>query len=183
MARVLAVWHGVFMPHPPRRSYAKISKPDLKRLAAIARADNDDFFRRNPLVGRLYRSRLLCTALCQGAALHYVDGRNGVKDFDVWSFFAEHPGMPYPPRRHATADFGHSKFGRPRADFELEGRRVDLLGRSLPVRPSADPVEAVLLYLLTANTKSSKLLKEKAVVLLDPPELLGAIVWPPALAR
>lgn len=173
----------VIMSPGPRRSYAAITKSDLRKLATIARADNEDFFRRNPLVGRHYRSRILCTALCQGAALHYIDGRNGVKDFDVWSFFAEHPAMPYPSRRHATADFGHSKFGRPSADFELEGRRVDLLGRSLPVRPSADPVEAVLLYLLTGKTKSSKLLKEQAVVLLDPPQLLGAIVWPAGLVR
>ena len=27
-------------------------------------------------------------ARCQGAALHYVNERNGVKDFDVWSFYA-----------------------------------------------------------------------------------------------
>ena len=171
------------MPSKPRRSYARITKADLRKLADIARTDNADFFARNEKARRHYRNRLLCIALCQGAALHYVDGRNGVKDFDVWSFYSEHPAMRFPPRRHATANFGHSKFGRPRADSELEGRRVDLLGRSLAVGPSADPVEALLLYLLTSKTKSAKLLKQKAVVLLDPPELLGAIVWPPALAR
>lgn len=171
------------MPHAPRRSYATISKSDLRKLAALAAADNEDFFHRNPLVGRHYRNRLLCIALCQGAALHYVDGRTGVKDFDVWSFFSEHPAMPFPARRSINADYGRSKFGRPSADFEYQGRRVDLFGRSLPVRPSADPVEAVLLYLLTTKTKSAKELKKKAVVLLEPSELLGAIVWPPALAR
>lgn len=106
-----------------------------------------------------------------------------MRNFDVWRFFVRHPRGPYPPRRHATADFGRSKFGRPKADFEYEGRRVDLLGRSLDVRPSADPVEAVLLYLLTARTKSARELKKKSVVLLDPPDLLGAIIWPPALAH
>lgn len=171
------------MARGPRRSYAPITKNDLRKLAAITIADNRDFFRRNAAIGRYYRNRLLCVALCQGAALHYVDGEIGIKDFDLWSFFAEHPADRYPPRRHATADFGSSKFGRPRADFEYQGRRVDLLGRSLPVRPAADAVEAVLLYLLTAKTKSARELRREAVMFIDPPELLGAIVWPPGLAR
>jgi hypothetical protein len=33
--------------------------------------------------GRLYADRLFAVALCQGAALHYIDGKNGVKDLDV----------------------------------------------------------------------------------------------------
>jgi len=36
--------------------------------------------------------------LCQGAALHYVNGKNGVKDFGVWSFYAQHDDWPFPPR-------------------------------------------------------------------------------------
>ncbi len=28
----------------------------------------------------------LAVALCQGAAMHYYDNTNGVKDFDVWFF-------------------------------------------------------------------------------------------------
>ena len=36
--------------------------------------------------------------LCQGAALHYVNGRNGVKDFDVWSFYAQYNDWPFPAR-------------------------------------------------------------------------------------
>jgi hypothetical protein len=27
----------------------------------------------------------MCRALCQGAAVQYMDRQNGVKDFDVWS--------------------------------------------------------------------------------------------------
>jgi hypothetical protein len=40
-------------------------------------------FGRNPRGAGRYAGRLLC----QGAALHYLDGRTGVKDFDVWSFY------------------------------------------------------------------------------------------------
>ncbi len=43
-----------------------------------------------------YAGRLVCRALCQGAALHYLDGTNGVKDFDVWSFYAERGDGPFP---------------------------------------------------------------------------------------
>ncbi|HHJ81360.1 MAG TPA: hypothetical protein ENJ65_06970, partial [Candidatus Tenderia electrophaga] len=28
----------------------------------------------------------LAVALCQGGAMHYHDGVNGIKDFDVWFF-------------------------------------------------------------------------------------------------
>jgi hypothetical protein len=43
-------------------------------------------FARNPDGSGRYAGRLLCRALCQGAALHYVNEKNGVKDFDIWSF-------------------------------------------------------------------------------------------------
>ena len=41
--------------------------------------------------------------LCQGAALHYVNGRNGVKDFDVWSIYAHYGRLAVPGS--ATRDF------------------------------------------------------------------------------
>src|SRR5262245_43936354 len=72
------------------RSLEKITDSDLERLCELAQSDLRSLFERRPQLGRLYAERLLCIALCQGAALHYVDGRNGVKDFDVWSFFASH---------------------------------------------------------------------------------------------
>ena len=68
------------------RSYERIRPEDLRRLAAIARDDQDARFNRRPR-WRPYADRVLCVALCQGAALHYVDGRNGVKDFDVYMFY------------------------------------------------------------------------------------------------
>jgi len=68
--------------------------------------------------------------LCQGAALHYADGANGVEDFDVWSFYAEHPDGPFPARWRRPADFGPSKSGRfPGDPAHYQGRRVDLMGR------------------------------------------------------
>ena len=85
-----------------------------------------------------------------GAALHYVNGRNGVKDFDVWSFYAQYDDWPFPARWRGTRDFGPSKFGRyPRDAPRYSGRRVDLLGRSLRVEPGADPADAIRRYCIS----------------------------------
>ncbi len=52
-----------------------------------------------PMAGeRLYRHRLFAIALCQEAALHYLDGQNGGKDLDFWRFFKANPKRPFPYR-------------------------------------------------------------------------------------
>jgi hypothetical protein len=161
------------------RSFEEITAQDLARLADLAAADLDGLFRRRPGLAERYRDRVICAALCQGAALHYVDGRNGVKDFDVWTFLAEHPDAAFPHRRRKEVDFGASKFGRTRtAPARFEGRRVDMLGRSLPEPPGADPVAALRRYLEEKRTASAQALARKAVVLLTPERLRGTVVWP-----
>jgi hypothetical protein len=78
------------------------ARPDglalLLRLAALAaRAEAELFARHADGAGR-YAGRLAWRALCQGAALHYLDGKNGVKDFDVWSSCAALGDRPVPYR-------------------------------------------------------------------------------------
>ena len=125
------------------------------------------------------RRSVSCVALCQGAALHYVDGRNGVKDLDVYTFYAEHPTGPFPSRWLTNADLGPSRFGRYPADPErFRGRRVDLLGRSFDVSPDVDPVAVVRGYLSAGRTETARQLAKKAVVLLEPEKLRGKIIWP-----
>ena len=68
---------------------------DLLRLAALAADAEAELFRRNPQGSGRYAGRLLGRALCQGAALHYVNESNGVKDFDVWSFYAQPDDWPF----------------------------------------------------------------------------------------
>jgi hypothetical protein len=161
------------------RSLARIERTDLLRLAALAADAEADLFRRNPQGSGRYAGRLLCRALCQGAALHYVNKRNGVKDFDVWSFYAQYDDWPLPARWRETRDFGPSKFGRYPADLpRYSGRRVDLLGRSLPAEPGADPADILRRYLATRRTDSAKALAAKAVVLTHPENRVGEIVWP-----
>lgn len=149
----------------------------LRRLAEIAEADREGMFIRNPHLS-VYRDRILLTALCQGAALHFVNGINGVKDLDVYTFYAEEPGVGYPYRRRGVEDFGDSELGRHPEDHAFRGRRVDLLGRTLKVAPFADPVTSVRNYLRAGGTATAKELANKAVVVIDPGARFGQVAWP-----
>jgi hypothetical protein len=129
------------------RSYERITPKDLDRLAEISRQDREDFFARKPRY-LVLEERLACVALCQGAALHFVDGENGVKDFDVWTFYAARPDHPaFPWRRRVARDFGDPRFGRTPNTAGFVGRRVDLLGRSIEVGEEGDPAAALAAYL------------------------------------
>jgi hypothetical protein len=170
---------GVWMNRPSERTYQPIGDDDLARLAEFALADLADLAERGTVTGCRYRSRLVCVALCQGAALHYLDQSTGVKDFDVWSFFAAHPAGPFPSRRRIQRDFGPSRFSRHPHDPErFLGRRIDLCGRSLEVPNGADPAEVLRSYLATGRTETARRLSKKAIVLLWPARRLGEVAWP-----
>jgi|SRR5690348_4850240 len=159
------------------RSYATIDTKDLERLAVLAKDDRERFFSRHPRWQRLYSNRIVCVALCQGAALHYIDGKNGIKDFDVWTFYAKHPRARFPRRPVVSRDFGPSKFGWSPLESNLAGRRVDLIGRSIPCDVGADPLETIQRYLVQARTVSAQKLAEKAVVIIEPANRLGTVAW------
>jgi hypothetical protein len=139
----------------------------LDRLSEIAAEDREDRFRRRPRWAS-YRDRVLSVALCQGAALHYVDGRNGVKDLDVWTFYAEDAAGPFPYRWRTERLFDLEPF---------DGHYVDLLGRSLSEKVGADPEAVIQRYLTNPTTASARALAQKAVVLLDPLRLRGRVAW------
>jgi len=52
------------------RSLERIGRYDLLRLAELAGQAEADLFARKPNGAGRYAGRLLCRALCQGAALH-----------------------------------------------------------------------------------------------------------------
>lgn len=159
------------------RFYAPLTEAHLARLAEIARTDREERFARRSR-WTVYRDRVLLVALCQGAALHYLDGRNGVKDLDVWTFYARHPEGEFPARWRVMADFGPSDLGRHPNDVGYRGRDVDLIGRSIDAAPGADPVATVRAYLRAGRTTSARALAAKAVVAIDPPKMRGVTVWP-----
>lgn len=159
------------------RSYLQITKSDLNKLGEIAKQDRQEFFSRYPD----RKAKDLCTALCQGAASHYVNGKNGVKDFDVWSFYLKTAAeKEYPPRRKKSKDFGKSKYGVRAQDKKKGylGRRVDLLGRSIQLLGRESMIRALQRYLAEGRTTTSKALSQKAVVLIEPKTALGKIIWP-----
>ncbi len=183
------------------RSYTRLTDEHLRRLAALAEKDHAFFTR---LDGRPeYKSRRLAAALAQGAALHYLDGHTGVKDLDVWTFYAAIPGSYSPLRRGVRRDdFGPSSLGRSTYDMSAArserqraqwqrlsaytGRRVDLCIRALPVQADA-PIDSVIGGLqewlargaqsTAARKPSAWHLAKKAVVLLFPDSHRGHVVW------
>jgi hypothetical protein len=165
------------------RSYLPIDDGDLRRLSAIALEDLSTYFRRFPDRKGLYDSRLMALALCQGAASHFLDGASGINDFDIYSFFARHPSLPWYAKRVGEADFGDPKFGQSSNRPGFIGRRVDLLGRHLDVDLEHDPADAIRRWLLSGKGKSTPtFLRQKAIVLLWPESHFKQVVWPMPIA-
>jgi hypothetical protein len=160
---------------PEGRCYLAIDLDDLRRLADIACRDREIFFKKYPEWGRLYRGCVLCVALCQGSAQHYIDRKTGVNDFDVWTFFRTNPKKSWCYRRNVPYDFGDSKFGQSIDRPDFVGRRVDCIGRNIDVRELEDAASAICRYLQQGKTKTARLLAKKAIVLLEPD--LGKVVW------
>ena len=119
------------MGEGPRAS-GRITIRHLDRLAQIAHADSEGLFARNPHLA-CFRSRMLSVALCQGGALHYIDGKDGIQDLDVWSLYAAAPGPGYPYRRRGVVAFDRSGF------VGAWSERVDCLGRALEYPLGIDP--------------------------------------------
>jgi hypothetical protein len=152
------------------RSYDRFQNEDFAYLYDLAVDDLDGFTDRNQHHSSLL-DRVLLVTLCQGAALHFFDGRNGVKDFDVWTFFSHEEGLPvYPPRRRGLAEFTGER-------FQESERRVDLMGRTLKASVGSDAVDVVQEYLRGRLTKTAWCLAQKAVVVLSP-DLRGKVIWP-----
>ncbi|MGA7195396.1 MAG: hypothetical protein WBW94_17390 [Anaerolineales bacterium] len=158
------------------RSYRKITRRDLIKLAKIAYKDKQDFFNQNPKWAKLFANRVICIALCQGAANHYIDSTTGINDFDVYIFYKKHPQKHWYAKRIKSYDFGDSKFGQSVDKPNFVGRRVDCLGRDIDFSEGEDEVTTLRRYLKEGKTKTAKLLAAKAVVLLEPN--CGTVVWP-----
>ena len=121
-----------------------MTRHDLARLADLAEADLSLFISRARQARSRFRKLVLCRALCQGAALHYIDHKNGVKDLDVYTFFRADKGKPWPYRRRGTADFGKPKFGIHPEDVGLNRAPISS-SRVQPVRASICLLTSVMM--------------------------------------
>jgi hypothetical protein len=152
------------------RAYDPLTREHLDRLVELAEQDRVGLFARRKHLAP-FADRILSVALCQGGALHYVDGRNGIKDLDVWTLYAALPRVTYPYRRRGTLD-----------DCDMPGlvgwaRHIDFLGRSLPFKVGTDPASVWRSYLSQPKSRTASLLADKAVVLLVPKSRRGEVVW------
>lgn len=164
---------------PDQRSFKTIERSDLERLLRIAQADLEDFFQRHGDWAALYRQRLLGFALCQGAANHFIGRGDGVHDFDVYAFLAQHPDRKWGCyRRRSARDFGDPKFGRSPDNPEFLGRRVDVLTRGIDCEAGAAFSEVLRRCLGEGKTETARELARKAVILLTPARMLGDVAWP-----
>jgi hypothetical protein len=180
------------------RSYQQLTHDHLVVLAGLAAADDMEFRRRHPE----WASELLACCLVQGGARHLLHGDRGVKDLDIYLFYALPPGRQpqhFPWLRGATTrnqDFGSSELGRQfytaadRADKKMapkiprwerfSGRRVDIMGRAIAPH-SKGPKHAVRAWLELgsrhkhAPERSDWNLSRAPVVCLHPE--MGEVWW------
>jgi hypothetical protein len=161
------------------RPFERLTRDDLARLSTVARNVLDQKVSRTPVGGR-YKERLVMLVLCQGWALHYVDGKNGIKDLDVWAFFRAGLPKPFPWRSIWRADFGLSHLGHDPAEQGYSGRRIDVIGRSIITGPDTDDAEAIRRWLHHGRGSAMHLVK-RPVIGIFPEEYLGKLIWCPSI--
>ncbi|WP_135611116.1 hypothetical protein [Methanococcoides sp. AM1] len=170
------------------RSYLKIKREHLQKLRHITVKDQDSFFSRYPKYN-LFREKIYCILLVQGAALHYVNGINGIKDFDVLVLYKEN-GNKYDedgkliriyPKRVCSYDCEMAEFGRyPNDDIDkYPNRRVDVLMREIgnDLTDNSDLITAINKYFENGTTQSIKEWRKKAVVGIWPDEIQSKVMW------
>ncbi len=157
---------------------AAVTDAHLERLGTIAaRAHADVAQRRSDLDGTL-----VAAALTQDAAAHRVDPAAGigVRDLEVWLFYARRPGVKPVAARGVvqTYDFGPSSLGRrPDAPEGFAGRTVDVLARTIDA-DGTDAAAAVRAWVEFSKNASPQQLRTRPVVLVWPVERAGEVVWP-----
>lgn len=157
------------------RSFKRIRRADLRRLADVVLKDHVRFFRVHPRWRRLYGRRRFVIVLAQGAANHFVTGRKGINDFDVWTFWEQNPAGAMFYRKHKSVDFGDDRFGRSKDKPKWVGRRVDVLRRSIRRARGETMFDALVRYLQRPPTTTAKYLAREPIVALRP--RLAAVIW------
>jgi hypothetical protein len=154
------------MERRPSRSYKRLTTIDLRSLRRLGIEEGKAFLGRNPRLKTAYGSSLIAICLCQGAASHFLNPSVGVKDYDVWHFYAQNLRVPFPYRAHYRSHY--------------KGRRVDFLKRCIPkriVNATTSAGKWVIAYLMRRDTATKKRLLIKAVIGLHPKSIFGKVLW------
>lgn len=157
------------------RSYEQLTQIELKTLTQLAAQEQSAFFKRNPRLGH-QQDRQLLTALCQGAARHYVDGQHGVNDFDIHFFY-------WRPADESWIRSGRRLKSRVGCFGE---RGIDFLRTSIELPESAAPPStiksAVLMiteYLSEGSLDNAWHLRKAPVIGLNPAVAFEKCIWLP----
>lgn len=162
------------------RSFVPMTDDDLRRARDVALAVlSEKFTRLSAGATGAFKNALEILCLCQGSALHRLSGTRGIKDIDVWGFFRPVPGKRFPARAVWRGDFGASAHGRHPDDVKAgrSGRRVDVLGRDIPMNLDEDPRQAVRRYLEKCKNPTPVELARRPVVVLWPNKWFGETIW------
>jgi hypothetical protein len=159
------------------RSFELFDQSDFDRLIELARVWLEDIALRLPATCGAYAEQVLMTCLAQGGARHYVDQHNGVKDLDVWTFFRARTERAFPSRTVWNRDFGQSRFGKHPDDIGYTGRRVDLIGRSIPCADDEQPTAAVRRWLEGSSASAFELRKAPVLALVHGKK--PVVIWKP----
>jgi len=159
------------------RSYEPLEEHDLEELKKLALKEHEDFFIRNPHLKSAYYNSLIGICLCQGAALHLLKRKVGIKDFDIWHFYEKHDSTSFPNRAHKRIENGYKS--KP-IDFLKRAILKDICN-SYPNNPE----QIIMKYLCKENTNTKVHLLKKAIVGLYPDEIFNKVlhngkhdIWP-----
>jgi hypothetical protein len=152
-----------------------VGRPELQSLATLAGEEESNFFDRNPHLIEVYRERLIVVALCQGAALQYLQRGKGVNDFDIHFFYLQNPAKPRLSRSVKRISATVGSFPNASVDFI---RTVLPSARQAPGRENS--IELLQTFLRNPPTGNALHLSKKGVIGLLPDKLFGMVIWEPA---
>lgn len=101
--------------------------------------------------------------------------KNGIRDIDVWLFFAEDNTIKIPHinnNRITTIEY-LSNIGKIQFDFMKKTINRKVINKSEVIESK----EIIKSYLMNARTESSKFLSQKSIIGLYPPEIFAKPIW------
>ncbi|MEK6882227.1 MAG: hypothetical protein AABY22_21595, partial [Nanoarchaeota archaeon] len=103
------------------------------------------------------------------AALHYIDRKKNIKDFDIWLFYRGNKKNKLLVRRPFIDKNGY------------RGVKIDFMKKAIPAvlckKFINGPDKCILKYLQECNTNTGRLLLQKAGVGLHPKKIFAVIIW------